>query len=158
MAISLNKYITTVTVSKNGKVDTYDYSDQNTSQVSITVLNPKDTHIQVKYSFSIENTKYFPGYVGMIVDSMPNGMTFDPKIKENQYWSLYDNVLYYNGLSGKLLLPNEKQYFTLVLDLDLKEAGTYRNVVSAKDITLMGEELPVYNFSGTSTNSNQGGE
>ena len=69
----------------------------------------------------------------------------------------YGNVLYYNGLSGKLLLPNEKQYFTLVLDLDLKEAGTYRNIVSARDLTLMGDELPVYDFSGLNTNS-QGGE
>ena len=161
MAISLNKYITEVTVSKNGKVDTYDYSNQNLSQVSITVLNPKDTKIRVKYSFSIENTKYFPGYVGMIIDSMPQDMTFDPNLKENQYWVMYDNLLYYNGLSGKLLLPNEKQYFTLVLDLNLKEAGTYKNIISAKDITLMGEELPVYDFSGLINNSNntsQGGE
>ena len=88
---------------------------------------------------------------------MPTGMTFNPNLKENQYWVMYDNLLYYNGLSGKLLLPNEKQYFTLVLDLDLKEAGTYRNIVSARDLTLMGDELPVYDFSGLNTNS-QGGE
>lgn len=162
MAISLNKYITEVTVSRNGKSDTYDYSNQNLSQVSITVLNPKNTRVRVKYSFSVENTKYFPGYIGMIVDTMPKDMTFDPNLKENQYWVMYGDLLYYNGLSGKLLLPNEKQYFSLILDLDLKEAGTYKNIVSAKDITLMGEELPVYDFSGlmnnTNTNNAQGGE
>ena len=161
MAIALNKYITEVTVTKNGKTDTYDYSNQNATQVSINVLNPKDTKVKVKYSFSIENTKYFPGYVGMIVDNMPEGMTFNPNLKENQYWVMYDNLLYYNGLAGRLLLPNEKQYFTLVLDLDLKQAGTYRNVVSARDLTLMGDELPVYDFSGlnnTNTETIQGGE
>ena len=147
MAIELNKYITEVVVTRNGRVNTYDYSNQNATQVSINVINPKGTTVRVKYSFSIENVKYFPGYVGMIVDSMPEGMTFDPNIKENQYWVMYDNLLYYNGLAGKLLLPNEKQYFTLILDLDLKEAGTYRNIVSAKDVTLKGEELPVYDFS-----------
>ena len=94
---------------------------------------------------------------------MPTDMTFNPDLKENQYWIMYDNLLYYNGLSGKLLLPNEKQYFELVLDLDLKAAGTYRNVVSARDITLMGDELPVYDFSGLINSSNeeantQGGE
>ncbi len=160
MAISLNKYITEVQVAKNGKVDTYDYSDKNATQVSISVLNPKDTKVRVKYTFTVENTKYFPGYIGMIVDNPPAGMTFNPSLKENQYWAMYDNLLYYNGLSGKLLLPNEKQYFTLVLDLDLKEAGTYRNIVSARDITLMGEELPVYDFGAlnTGTGNTEGGE
>jgi hypothetical protein len=160
MAISLNKYITEVKVSKNGKVDTYDYSDKNTSQVSINVVNPKDTTIQVKYSFSVENTKYYPGYIGMIVDNMPEGMTFNSELEENQDWVMYDNLLYYNGLSGKLLLPNEKQYFTLVLDLALKQAGTYRNVVSARDITLMGDELPIYDFTAlnNSNNNTEGGE
>ena len=161
MAVSLNKYITEVDVTKNGKTDIYDYANQNATQVSITVLNPKDTHVTVKYSFVVENTKYYPGYIGMIVDSMPSGMTFNPNLKENQYWVMYDNLLYYNGLSGKLLLPNEKQYFTLILDLDLKAAGTYRNIVSARDITLMGDELPVYDFSGlnnTSTTNIEGGE
>ena len=156
MAISLNKYITEVKVSKNGKVDTYDYSNQNKTQVSINVVNPKNTTVQVKYSFSVENTKYYPGYIGMIVDNMPEGMTFDPNLPENQDWVMYDNLLYYNGLSGKLILPNEKQYFTLVLDLELKQAGTYRNIVSARDITLMGDELPVYDFS--SLNNTEGGE
>lgn len=155
MAVQLSKFITEVTVSKNGNVTKYDYSDKNLSQVSITVLNPKDTHIQVKYAFSIENTKYFPGYVGLIVDSIPKDMTFNPELEENANWAIYDNTLYYNGLSGKLLLPNEKQYFKLVLDLDLKEAGTYKNVITAKDLTIMGNELPVYDFG---TNNALGGE
>lgn len=163
MAISLNKYITQVVVSRDGREDVYDYSNQNTTQATISVLNPKGTKVRVKYSFSVENTKYFPGYIGIIVDNMPTDMTFNPELKENQYWIMYDNLLYYNGLSGKLLLPNEKQYFELVLDLDLKAAGTYRNVVSARDITLMGDELPVYDFSGLINSSNeeantQGGE
>lgn len=158
MAISLNKYITEVTVTRNGKSETYDYSNQNLSQVSISVLNPKGTTIRVKYSFSIENTKYYPGYVGLIVDSLPTGMTFNPDLKENQYWVMYDNLIYYNGLTGKLLLPNEKQYFTLVLDLELKQAGTYRNIVSAKDLTIMGDQVPIYDFGDLSNQNTEGGE
>ncbi len=161
MAISLNKYITEVTVTKNGKVDTYDYSNKNLNQVTISVINPKDTKVRVKYSFVVENTKYYPGYIGMIVDSMPKDMTFNPDIEENKSWVMYDNFVYYNGLSGKLLLPNEKQYFSLVLDLDLKEAGTYRNVVSVRDLTLMGEDLPIYDFAGlnkSSIKNTEGGE
>ena len=146
MAVKLNKFITEVTVSRNGKVTKYDYSDKNLSQVTISVQNPKDTKIQVKYAFSIENTKYFPGYVGLLVDTMPKDMTFNPDLEENKNWAIYDNTLYYNGLSGKLLLPGEKQYFKLTLDLDLKEAGTYRNVITAKDLTIMGKDLPIYDF------------
>ena len=151
MAVKLNKFITEVTVNKDGKVTKYDYSDKNLSQVTVAVLNTNNTKIQVKYAFSIENTKYFPGYVGLIIDSIPKDMTFNPELEDNKNWALYDNVLYYNGLSGKLLLPNEKQYFKLTLDLDLKEAGTYRNVITAKDLTIMGNDLPVYDF-GNNTN------
>ena len=159
MAVKLNKFITEVTVTKDGKVTKYDYSDKNLSQVTISVINPKNTRVQVKYAFSIENTKYFPGYVGLLVDTMPKDMTFNPNLEENKNWVIYDNTLYYNGLSGKLLLPNEKQYFTLVLDLDLKEAGTYRNVITAKDLTIMGNDLPIYDFGGltqTGGNTNDG--
>lgn len=158
MAVKLNKFITEVTVSRNGNVKKYDYSDKNLSQVTISVQNPRDTKIQVKYAFSIENTKYFPGYVGLLVDTMPKDMTFNPNLEENKNWVIYDNTLYYNGLSGKLLLPGEKQYFKLTLDLDLKEAGTYRNVITAKDLTLQGSDLPIYNFDELNNSNTQGGE
>ena len=146
-SIDIKKYITNVVVSNYNGTNSYDYD--NATKVTLNFTDPKNAKIRVTYKFSIENTKYFPGYVGVIADRMPRGMTFDPTLTENRDWVLFDNALYYNGLSGQLLTPGEKHYFTLVLDLDVKEAGSYVNIVAARELVLMGEELPEYDFSNT---------
>lgn len=150
-AVDINKFITQADVTTNGDTKTYRYN--KATKVGVTLRNPRNAHIRVKYDFVVENTKYYPGYIGLIQDYMPEGMTFNSNLKENQDWVQYGNVLYYNGLSGKLLLSGEKKYFSLVLDLDVKEGGTYINYVSANDLTLMGDELPVYDFSLLTNNS-----
>lgn len=143
--VDINKYITNVTVNSYSGSDSYDYN--NATQVTLNVKNPRNTTVRVTYSFVIENTKYFPGYVGIIADKMPDGMTFNPNLKENQDWILYGNTIYYTGLSGRLLIPNNKYYFNLVLDLDVTEGGNYVNVVAVRDLILMGEEVSDYDFS-----------
>ena len=84
-------------------------------------------------------------------------MTFNPNLKENQDWIQVGNVLFYNGLSNRLLLPNEKNYFSLVLDLDIKKGGYYINFVSADDLILMGDEVPNYDFITGGNQSQTGG-
>ena len=143
--VDIHKYITNVTVTSNSGTDSYDYD--NATEVTLNVKNPRNTSARVTYNFVVENTKYFPGYVGIIADRMPDGMTFNQNLKENQDWILYGNTLYYTGLSGRLLIPNTKYYFTLVLDLDITEGGTYTNIVAVRDLILMGEELSEYDFS-----------
>ena len=142
--VDIKKYITNVQVISDGKVENYNYN--NYTRVSLNVRNPKNSKIRVKYGFYVENIKYYPGYVGMIVDAIPDGMTFNPNLKENQNWVYYDGNLYYNGLSGTLLLPNQKIPFSLVLESELTKGGNYVNSVSVKDLTLMGDELPKYDF------------
>lgn len=153
--VDIKKYITNVQIISDGKVENFDYN--NATRVTLNVRNPKNAKIRVKYSFYVENTKYYPGYVGMIVDAMPDGMTFNPNLRENQDWVSYDNNLYYNGLSGKIILPNQKVPFDLVLEADLTKGGNYVNSVSVKDLVLMGDELPRYDFNTLGT-SIGGGE
>ena len=73
-------------------------------------------------------------------------MTFSKDYKENQDWVLNGNTLYYTGLSGRLLIPGNKYYFNLILDLNITSGGTYTNVVAAKDLVLMGDEISGYDF------------
>ena len=106
----------------------------------------RNTKFRVTYSFDIVNTRYFPGYIGVIADLVPSGMTFDGTLEENKDWVIYDGVLYYTGLQDKLLLPGDKQYFSLVLDLDTNEGGTYTNIVAAQQPILLGDESADYDF------------
>ena len=64
-------------------------------------------------------------------------MTFDNKLAANDGWYLNGNNLYYSKLAGTLILPGEKYYMTIVLDLKTDNGGTYVNFVSAQDLKVM---------------------
>ena len=133
--IEIEKYITNVKVISNKGVDSYDYD--RAKQVKINLKNLKNTSIEVTYGFELKNSKYFPGYVGSIVDIMPEGMTFDSKLKDNYGWTNNNGVLTYSGLANTLITPSEKYDFKLKLNVTGEEARSYLNVVVAGDTSLM---------------------
>ena len=143
-AVEVNKYITNIVQTSNQGIKTYEYD--KATKVNIDIKNIKNTRFRVTYSFDIVNTKYFPGYIGIIADLVPAGMTFDGTLEENKDWTIYDGVLYYTGLQDKLLLPGDRQYFKLVLDLDTNQGGTYTNIVAAQQPILMGEKTSDVDF------------
>lgn len=145
--VEINKYITNIVQTSNQGTKVYEYN--KATKVNIDIKNMKNTKFRVTYNFDIVNTKFFPGYVGIIADLVPAGMTFDGTLEENKDWTIYDGVLYYTGLQDKLLFPGDKHYFSLVLDLDTNQGGTYLNIVAAQQPILMGEETSDYDFTVT---------
>lgn len=133
--INLEKYITNVKVISDKGTDNYNYD--KAKQVKIDIKNLRNTKIEVTYKFELENSKYFPGYVGTIVETIPDGMIFDNSLKENYGWTGKDGIIYYTGLSNTLIMPGEKYYFQIKLSLSGEEAGDYINVISAGDLRLM---------------------
>lgn len=133
--VTIKKYITNVVVNSNRGTESYDYDKE--SKVKIDVKNLKNTSFRVTYKFEIENSKYFPGTIGTIIDQIPDGMTFDSAIAANDGWYENNGKLYYSKLAGTLILPDEKYYMTLVLDLKTDNGGTYINFVSAQDLNVM---------------------
>lgn len=152
-SVNINKFITKAEVTSNNDTKVYEYD--NASKVTLNLRNPKNAHIRVTYGFVVENVKYYPGYVNIIIDKMPKGMTFDPNIEVNKEWVQSGNSIYYQGLSGKLLIPGEKHYFQLVLDLDVTEGGNYVNIAAAKDLILMGDEIPEVIIDNNEESNNQ---
>ena len=63
--VSVNKYITNVTVTSNKGVESHDYD--NKKQVRLDLRNLKNTSFKVVYTIELENTKYFPGTIGNII-------------------------------------------------------------------------------------------
>lgn len=130
--VSVNKYITNVTVTSNKGVESHDYDRKK--QVRLDLKNLRNTSFKVVYTIEIENTKYFPGTVGNIIESIPDGMTFDPNLAENDGWYESDGLLYYSNLSSTLLMPGEKYYITIALNLVTDSGGSYVNFVSVNDL------------------------
>lgn len=130
--ISVNKYISNVTITSNKGVESYDYDMQK--RVKLDLRNLKNTSFKVTYTIEIENTKYFPGTVGNIIESIPDGMTFDPNLAENDGWYESDGLLYYSKLDSELLLPGQKYYVTISLNLTTDTGGTYVNFVAVNDL------------------------
>ena len=133
--VNIKKYITNVTVNSNRGTQSYDYDKQ--TKVKIDVKNLKNTTFRVTYKFEIENSKYFPGTIGTIIETIPDGMTFDSTLAANDGWYYNGENLYYSKLAGTLILPGEKYYMTIVLDLKTDNGGTYINFVSAQDLKVM---------------------
>ena len=128
----VDKYITNVTVTSNKGVESHDYD--NKKQVRLDLRNLKNTSFKVVYTIELENTKYFPGTIGNIIESIPDGMTFDPNLAENDGWYESDGLLYYSNLSSTLLMPGEKYYITIALNLVTDSGGSYVNFVSVNDL------------------------
>lgn len=133
--IKLNKYITNVTIQSNKGTQSYDYDRK--SIVNIPVKNLKNTSFKVSYLIEIENSRYFPGTIGNIIETIPEGMTFNPNIPENDGWYESGGNLYYEDLNKALIMPGEKYYLTIVLDLVTNNGGDYINFVAAKDLKTM---------------------
>lgn len=160
--INLKKYITNVTVNSTKGTTSYDYNNEN--KVKIDVKNLKNTSIRVTYKFEMQNSKYFPGYVGLISENIPAGMTFNPKLPENEGWVEYAGGLYYTKFQNTLIMPGEKYYFAIILDLVTNTAGDYVNIISGSNFSVLGEDGIKIDFDdlnfevGDQTNTEQNNE
>lgn len=130
--VSVDKYITNVTITSNSGVESHDYDKKK--QVRLDLRNLKNTSFKVTYTIEIENTKYFPGTIGSIIETIPDGMTFNPDYAENEGWYESDGYLYYSDLDSVLLMPGEKYYVNITLDLVTNSGGSYVNFVSINDL------------------------
>ncbi len=132
--VNIKKYITNVTINSNRGKQSYDYN--NETKVKIDVKNLKNTTFRVTYKFQIENSKYFPGTIGTIIETIPNGMTFDPSLPENDGWYESGGYLYYSNFDKTYILPDEKYYMTIVLDLKTDSGGDFVNFVAVQDLKI----------------------
>lgn len=133
--IKIKKYITRIDVNSDSGNKTYKYN--NVTKVNLDIRNLKNTSFRVTYGMEIENSKFFPGTIGNIVETIPEGMTFNPGLKENNNWYESDGLLYYSGLNKTIIRPGEKYHLTIVLDLVTDSGGDYVNFVAANDLQIM---------------------
>ncbi len=138
--IKLNKYITRAEVTNAlGVVTKKDYG--NTKLAKLDVKDISNVNIKVVYTIEIQNVKYYPGYITMISDIIPDGMEFNSKYDENKGWELLeDGTLANYSLQNELIYENEKKYLTVAFDITRKEAGSFINTASVDKLAILGGE------------------
>lgn len=137
-SVQINKYITRAEVTNAlGVVTTYEYGN-----VKLAKLNVKDMSnlsIKVVYTIELQNVKYYPGYVTLITEEVPDGMSFNASYAENEGWELNeDGTLTNTTLADDLIYENEKRYLTVAFDITRKEAGSFVNYVSVDGLEILG--------------------
>ena len=83
--------------------------------------------------------KYYPGYVNLVTEEVPDGMSFNPNYDENKGWTLNeDGTLTNSTLSNEIIAENEKKYLTVAFDITRKEAGSFVNFVAVDELEILG--------------------
>lgn len=143
--VSINKYINKViTTNALGIPTTKEFG--NVKLAKIDVKDISNVNIKVLYTIEVENTGYYPGYVTIVEDFIPDGMSFNEEYEENKGWVLNkEGYLENRSLSNELIESGDKKYLTLMLDISRKEAGSFINHAAISDDSL--EILNVFDAS-----------
>lgn len=143
--VKINKYINKViTTNALGVSTTKEFG--NVKLAKIDVKDISNVSLKVLYTIEVENTGYFPGYVTLVEDFIPDGMSFNEEYEENKGWILNkDGYLENRSLSNELIESGSKKYLTLMLEITRKEAGSFINYASISDDSL--EILNVFDAS-----------
>lgn len=136
--VKVNKYITRAEVTNAlGVVTKKDYG--NTKLAKLDVKDINNLKIKVIYTIELQNVKYYPGYVSLVTEEIPDGMSFNPEYSENKGWELTEEgTLINRTLSDVLIYENEKKYLTVAFDITRKEAGSFVNFASADELEILG--------------------
>lgn len=138
--VQINKYINKIDVTNAlGIVTTKNY--ENTKLAKLDVKNINNLSIKVIYTLELQNVKYYPGYVGIVTESIPDGMSFNPDYDENKGWQQgEDGTLTNTTLSDQLINAGEKKYLTVAFDITRKEAGSFVNYAYIDELKILGGE------------------
>ena len=134
----LNKYITRAEVTNAlGIVTRTDFG--NTKLAKLNVKNMNNLNIKIVYTLEIENVKYYPGYIKLVTETIPEGMAFNENYAENEGWILHeDGTITNSSLANTVINEGEKKYLTIAFDLTSKEAGSFVNLASVDEFEVLG--------------------
>ena len=64
-------------------------------------------------------------------------MEFDSSLSQNVGWEKVDDLLYYNGLSDTLIMPDNVYSFEITLKIPNNMAGDFINIISVGDLRIL---------------------
>lgn len=117
--MELNKYISKISIQNNKETRTIECNNSKFEKVEIAAKKINNTLVVIEYAIEIKNTGDVSGYIGSIVDYLPEGLEFNSEI--NTQWYLLDNNLYTNELSNTEIKPGETKTVNLVLTKSMND-------------------------------------
>ena len=126
--LSVEKYITKVTVETNGSTKEYNYNNSKLAKVEIASKKMSTSNIKVEYKIIVKNNGNVEAYGTEIADSMPQGFEFDGNANDD--WTLESKKAVNKSLASIKLKPGESKELTIVLTKDLSDGsiGTETNI------------------------------
>jgi len=129
----MKKFITQVDLNYNNAINTTKYN--NESIVTLNVRNTLNATAKVYYGITIKNNSTQSGYVKLIQEDIPDGLTFDENDPYNKEWFKVGGVLQSNVLNDRIMEPGDTAYLQIALNMPNRETGnTFVNTVSMLDI------------------------
>lgn len=121
--LTLNKYITKVTVQNSSGTITKQYSKEQLAKIEIDAKNLAASTVLVEYAIEIKNEGEIAGYANEIVDYIPKDLSFSSQINKDWYIST-DGNLHTTALAKELINPGESKIITLTLVKTMTENNT----------------------------------
>jgi len=131
---SINKYITKIDLNYNNSNSILTYN--NEKKVSLSVKNSLRASAKVYYGIEITNNSSTPGYVKLINEDIPVGLTFNIDDPANKDWFVSNDEIRSVALENDLIMPGEKRYLTIMLNMPTQlEARSFINTVTLLEIS-----------------------
>lgn len=121
--LSLNKYISKVTVQNTTGTVTKQYNNEHLAKLEIDAKTLAGSTVIVEYTMEIKNEGEVAGYANEIVDYMPKDLTFNSQMNKDWYLST-DGNLHTTALSKELIEPGETKTIVLTLVKAMTEGNT----------------------------------
>mgnify|MGYP004501381683 CR=1 FL=1 len=137
----IKKYIKKIEKVENGKItETKDYN--LSENVQFPVKNLSNVNLKVTYELVVKNSGEKDGYVKVVKETIPDGMSLDSEYSENKNWKILNGKLYNKTLSTSMIKTGESK--TLTIKLVTKDTNLAQNYVNEASIN--GETYHSVNF------------
>lgn len=131
--LSLEKYITKITVENNGKTNEYSYNNSKLAKVEIPAKQLSNSTLKVEYKLIIKNNGNVDAYATEILDEIPEELSFDNSL--NLDWTTRNKKVVNKKFAATKINPGESKELTIILTKDLDEGsiGTITNNAKISD-------------------------
>ena len=146
----IKKYITRIDLNYNNTLNTLNYDNQ--TKVLLSVRNSLRATAKVYYGIEITNNSTSSGYVKLINEDIPIGLTFNSSDELNKDWFYSGGEIRSIALENDLINPGEKRYLTIALDMPSQtEARTFINTVTLLEVEKKDNEIESINAIASNT-------